>query len=232
MRRLQCDQNFDARPAWTTPPDFQRGNRRSACHEGENFTHRPPERRAAGQQAQDSTHRPWASENPATRRGDSSACRKSTQRLPRVENNDASPCVKGRNRRTHHFSTHLLLCGPLQRFFTPTRYFVLERDFGGHSDPGGRREPPAWREPFCVSRWAGGRPPEGRPPAQRETPSHEDAGSEWSRRSGKGATGAMQTLKFYVGPAYGGLCSAHAIPRHPSPPSCSWRSEPPGTGWR
>ncbi|KAJ1154538.1 hypothetical protein NDU88_007289, partial [Pleurodeles waltl] len=42
-------------------------------------------------------------------------------RLPRVKNNDASPCVKGRNRRTHHFSTHLLLCGPLQRISTPNQ---------------------------------------------------------------------------------------------------------------
>ncbi|KAJ1095743.1 hypothetical protein NDU88_000899 [Pleurodeles waltl] len=56
---------------------------------------------------------------------------------------------------------------------------------------GGRQEPPAKREPpedrtavtrpqrsFWVSRWAGGRPPKGRPPAQRETPFHEEAGSE------------------------------------------------------
>ncbi|KAJ1140514.1 hypothetical protein NDU88_006865 [Pleurodeles waltl] len=57
-RRLRCDRNFDARPAWTTPPDFQRGNRRDACREGENSMHSPPERREAGEQAQDSTHRP------------------------------------------------------------------------------------------------------------------------------------------------------------------------------
>ncbi|KAJ1207285.1 hypothetical protein NDU88_002676 [Pleurodeles waltl] len=38
-------------------------------------------------------------------------------RLPRVKNNDASPCVQGRNRRTHHFSTYLFFCGPLREFF-------------------------------------------------------------------------------------------------------------------
>ncbi|KAJ1174976.1 hypothetical protein NDU88_000267 [Pleurodeles waltl] len=131
--------------ARTTPPDFQRGNQRDACCENENSTHSLPERRAAGKQAEESTHRPrdiW--------------------------------------------------------------YFVLERDFGGHSKLGGRREPPAKREPpedrtavkrprrsFWVSCWAGRRPPKGRPPAQRETSFHEEAGSEWSRRSGRGATGAV-----------------------------------------
>ncbi|KAJ1099909.1 hypothetical protein NDU88_005002 [Pleurodeles waltl] len=90
---------------------------------------------------------------------------------------------------------------PLFPPITPVSWFLslvgLE-GLGGHSDPGGRREPPndrtavkRPRRPFCVSRWAGGRPPEGRPPAQRETPSHEDAGSEWSRRSRKGATGVV-----------------------------------------
>ncbi|KAJ1180238.1 hypothetical protein NDU88_005460 [Pleurodeles waltl] len=48
MRRLQYDRNFDARPVWTTPPDFQRGNRCNACREGENYTHSPQKRRAAG----------------------------------------------------------------------------------------------------------------------------------------------------------------------------------------
>ncbi|KAJ1150236.1 hypothetical protein NDU88_003031 [Pleurodeles waltl] len=107
----------------------------------------------------------------------------------------------------------------------------VRRNLGGHSDPGGRRELPAWREPpygrsaverprrpFWLSRWAGRRPPEGRPPAQRETPSHEEAGSEWSRRSGKVRrvqlhpsripVSVEQTLEFKVGPCYGGPCSA------------------------
>ncbi|KAJ1219105.1 hypothetical protein NDU88_006676 [Pleurodeles waltl] len=67
--------------------------------------------------------------------------------------------------------------------------------------------------------------PAGLAPAQRETPFHEDAGSEWSRRSGRGATGAWQTLKIFVKPCYGGPCSAHAIgmgtagaPRGPTTP--------------
>ncbi|KAJ1100383.1 hypothetical protein NDU88_005469 [Pleurodeles waltl] len=105
---------------------------------------------------------------------------------------------------------------------------------------------------FCVSRWAGGRPPGGRPPAQRETPSLEEAGSEWSRRSGKVrrvhlhpsriSVSAQQTLKFFVGPSYGGPCSAHAIgmgtagaPRGPTTPHTAilfLAGEPPGTGWR
>ncbi|KAJ1190687.1 hypothetical protein NDU88_000009 [Pleurodeles waltl] len=57
---------------------------------------------------------PGASENPATQRGDLSAHQKSMQRLPHVENNDASRCVKGRNGRTHHFpriSSSATLCG-------------------------------------------------------------------------------------------------------------------------
>ncbi|KAJ1190492.1 hypothetical protein NDU88_007230 [Pleurodeles waltl] len=121
-------------------------------------------------------------------------------------------------------------------------------DKGGHSDPRGRRSPPAWREPpygrsaverprkpFWLSHWAGGRPPEGRPPAQRETPPHEEAGSKWSRRSGyvrrvqwhpsRISVSAKQTLKYKVGPSYGGPCSAHAIgmgtagaPRGPTTP--------------
>ncbi|KAJ1158913.1 hypothetical protein NDU88_011585 [Pleurodeles waltl] len=42
---------------------------------------------------------------PATHRRRRSACPKTTHVFPRVKNNDASPCVKGRNRRTHHFSS-------------------------------------------------------------------------------------------------------------------------------
>ncbi|KAJ1189208.1 hypothetical protein NDU88_005959 [Pleurodeles waltl] len=83
-------------------------------------------------------------------------------------------------------------------------------------------------------------------------PSHEDAGSEWSRRSGKVrrvqlhpsriSVSAKQTLKFFVGPSYRGPCSAHAIgmgtagaPRGPTAPHTAIlfpAGEPPGTGWR
>ncbi|KAJ1187427.1 hypothetical protein NDU88_004203 [Pleurodeles waltl] len=86
----------------------------------------------------------------------------------------------------------------------------IQQDLGGHSDPGRRRKPAAWLGPpeyrcavkrplrlFWVSRWAGGRPPEGRPPAQRETPFHVDAGSEWSWRSGRGATGAVAPVVIF-----------------------------------
>ncbi|KAJ1172733.1 hypothetical protein NDU88_004576 [Pleurodeles waltl] len=108
-------------------------------------------------------------------------------------------------------------------------------DYGGHSDPGGRREPPAWREPpeyrcavkrppqvFWVSHWAGGRLPKGRPPAQWETPLHEDAGSEWSRRSGGCATGAVAPV------AYFSVCKADteiqsgALLRGPLQCPCHW----------
>ncbi|KAJ1105127.1 hypothetical protein NDU88_002535 [Pleurodeles waltl] len=71
--------------------------------------------------------------------------------------------------------------------------------------------------------------------------------AEW-----EGATGAVapsrisvsakQTLKFFVGPSYGGPCSAHAIgmgtagaPRGPTTPHTAillLAGEPPGTGWR
>ncbi|KAJ1216349.1 hypothetical protein NDU88_003952 [Pleurodeles waltl] len=47
------------------------------------------------------------------------------------------------------------------------------------------------RRPFWLSRCAGGRLPKGRPPAQRERPSNDEAGSEWSRRSCWSATGAV-----------------------------------------
>ncbi|KAJ1152704.1 hypothetical protein NDU88_005479 [Pleurodeles waltl] len=71
-----------------------------------------------------------------------------------------------------------------------------DKYYGGHSDRGGRRSPPAKRyppkdrsavkrprRPFLLSRWAGGRPPEDRRPAQRDSPFNNEAGSEWSRRS-------------------------------------------------
>ncbi|KAJ1082713.1 hypothetical protein NDU88_002878 [Pleurodeles waltl] len=53
---------------------------------------------------------------------------------------------------------------------------------------------------------------------------------------------AKQTLKFFVGPSFGGPCSAHAIgmgtagaPRGPTTPHTAilfLAAEPPGTGWR
>ncbi|KAJ1157877.1 hypothetical protein NDU88_010574 [Pleurodeles waltl] len=49
--------------ARTTPPDFQRRNRRNACREIETSTHSPAERRAARKQAGESTHRPRTSGN-------------------------------------------------------------------------------------------------------------------------------------------------------------------------
>ncbi|KAJ1199345.1 hypothetical protein NDU88_003182 [Pleurodeles waltl] len=53
---------------------------------------------------------------------------------------------------------------------------------------------------------------------------------------------ALQTLKYFVGPTYGGPCSAHAIgmgtagaPRGPAAPPTAilfLAGDPPGTGWR
>ncbi|KAJ1157310.1 hypothetical protein NDU88_010025 [Pleurodeles waltl] len=98
---------------------------------------------------------------------------------------------------------------------------------------------------------AGGRQKAVRQP-RANLPSHEDAGSEWSRRSGKVrrvllhpsriSVSALQTLKYFVGPSYGGPCSAHAIgmgtagaPRGPAAPPTAilfLAGDPPGTGWR
>ncbi|KAJ1216446.1 hypothetical protein NDU88_004048 [Pleurodeles waltl] len=91
------------------------------------------------------------------------------------------------------------------------------------------------RRPFWLSRWAGGRPPEGRPPAQRETPFNNEAGSEWSRRSCRGATGTVAPVAIFSvcfadteilsGALLGGPCTAHAsgmgsagAPRGPTTP--------------
>ncbi|KAJ1204065.1 hypothetical protein NDU88_007846 [Pleurodeles waltl] len=84
------------------------------------------------------------------------------------------------------------------------------RDKGADSDCGGRRRPPATvpptndrtavkrpRRPFSHFRWAGGRSPKERPPAQRKCPCNEDAGSEWSRRSCRGATGAAAPVAYF-----------------------------------
>ncbi|KAJ1096499.1 hypothetical protein NDU88_001639 [Pleurodeles waltl] len=54
------------------------------------------------------------------------------------------------------------------------------------------------RRPFWLSRWAGGRPPKERPPAQRERPCNREAGSEWSRRCCRGATGAVAPVAIFT----------------------------------
>ncbi|KAJ1199691.1 hypothetical protein NDU88_003524 [Pleurodeles waltl] len=91
------------------------------------------------------------------------------------------------------------------------------------------------RRSFQLSRWAGGRPPKGCPPAQRESPCNEEAGSEWSRRSCRGATGAVAPVAIFTvckadsenlcGALLGGPCTAHAsglgsagAPRGPKAP--------------
>ncbi|KAJ1091418.1 hypothetical protein NDU88_004544 [Pleurodeles waltl] len=81
---------------------------------------------------------------------------------------------------------------------------------GGHFDLGGRRRlsakvPPLNdrtavkrpRRPFRHFLWAGGRSPKERPPAQRKCPCNEDAGSELSRRSCRGATGAVAPVTYF-----------------------------------
>ncbi|KAJ1157728.1 hypothetical protein NDU88_010428 [Pleurodeles waltl] len=101
---------------------------------------------------------------------------------------------------------------------------------------------------FCTG-LAGDRQKAARQPSAKNS-SHEDAGSELSRRSGKVrrvqlhpsriSVSAKQTLKFFLGPSYGGPCSAHAIgtagaPRGPATPHTAilfLAGEPPGTGWR
>ncbi|KAJ1210236.1 hypothetical protein NDU88_005604 [Pleurodeles waltl] len=50
-RRLRCDRSFDARPHLDNAARLQKGNRRDPCREGEDYTHSPMERRAAGKQA-------------------------------------------------------------------------------------------------------------------------------------------------------------------------------------
>ncbi|KAJ1096456.1 hypothetical protein NDU88_001597 [Pleurodeles waltl] len=77
-------------------------------------------------------------------------------------------------------------------------------------------------------------PPKGRPPAQRESTSNEDAGSEWSRRSCWCATGAVAIFSVchadtenQCGALLGGSCSALA--RGPQVPH-NTRSRQPGSG--
>ncbi|KAJ1109408.1 hypothetical protein NDU88_006769 [Pleurodeles waltl] len=118
----------------------------------------------------------------------------------------------------------------------------ITHEFGGRQSPPAKREPPedrtAVKRPqrsFWLSRWVGGRPPKGRPPAQRETHSNDEAGSEWSRRSCFCATGAVAPVAIssvcyadtgnQCGALLGGPCSAHAIgmgtagaPRGPTTP--------------
>ncbi|KAJ1091996.1 hypothetical protein NDU88_005110 [Pleurodeles waltl] len=140
---------------------------------------------------------------------------------------------------------------------------MFSGDCGGDSDHGGRRPPSGSRRetaPRSKDRGghsgfptgpAGDRRKSARQPSGKH-PSHEDAGSEWSRRSGKVrrvqlhpsriSVPAKQALKFFVGPSYGGPCSAHAIgmgtvgaPRGPAAPPTAilfLAGEPPGTGWR
>ncbi|KAJ1188069.1 hypothetical protein NDU88_004834 [Pleurodeles waltl] len=116
------------------------------------------------------------------------------------------------------------------------------RPYGGHSDRGGRRSPPAKRFPpkdrgghsGFPTGLAGNRQKSARQPSGKH-PSHEDAGSEWSQPSGKVrrvqlhpwriSVSAKQTLKFFVGPSYGG-------PAAPPTAILFLAEDPPGTGWR
>ncbi|KAJ1090011.1 hypothetical protein NDU88_003151 [Pleurodeles waltl] len=117
-QRLRDDWNFNARPRKDNATRLPRRNRRDAWRESETLTHSPTERRAARKQAGESTHRPGTSGNPRDLQKETVRVPENDARLTRVKNNDASPCVLGRNRRTHHFSTYLFFCGPLQRFST------------------------------------------------------------------------------------------------------------------
>ncbi|KAJ1092047.1 hypothetical protein NDU88_005161 [Pleurodeles waltl] len=129
---------------------------------------------------------------------------------------------------------------------------------GGHSDPGGRQKTVPRSKDCCghsgfLTGLAGDRQkaacqPIGKQPSMRMPAPNGAGGVEDVRRvqwhPSRISVSAMQTLKYKVGPSYGGPCSAHAMllawalqglpgaSRHPSPPSCSWRAEPPGTGWR
>ncbi|KAJ1160737.1 hypothetical protein NDU88_001230 [Pleurodeles waltl] len=107
--------------ARTTPHYLQRRNRRNACRESETSMRSPAERRAAGKQAGESTHRPGTSGNPRDPQKETVRVLENNARLPRVKNIDASPCVLGRNQCTHHFSTYLFFCDPLRRFSTPNQ---------------------------------------------------------------------------------------------------------------
>ncbi|KAJ1170007.1 hypothetical protein NDU88_001888 [Pleurodeles waltl] len=137
---------------------------------------------------------------------------------------------------------------------------ILTAAVGGRRPPSGSRRKTAPRSKdrgghSGFSRWAGGRPPEDRRPAQRESPFNNEAGSEWSRRSCRGATGAtvqwhpsrfslsaQQTVKIFVGPCLGApalpMPVAWAVqgppgaPRQPFLPSWFWQWTPPETGWR
>ncbi|KAJ1082385.1 hypothetical protein NDU88_002553 [Pleurodeles waltl] len=103
----------------------------------------------------------------------------------------------------------------------------LSRKFGGRWLPPAKLTPPNDRSavkrpqgPFRLSRKAGGRPPRERPPAHRERPCNTEAGSEWSRRCCRGATGAVAPVAIFTvcyadsenhaGALLGGPCTAHA----------------------
>ncbi|KAJ1164197.1 hypothetical protein NDU88_004642 [Pleurodeles waltl] len=96
---------------------------------------------------------------------------------------------------------------------------------------------------LAADRQKAARQPSGKHPSMRMPAPNGAGGVEGVRRvqlhPSRFSVSAWQTLKIMVGPCYGGPCSAHAIgmgtagaPRHPIPPSCSWRPKPPGTGWR
>ncbi|KAJ1206335.1 hypothetical protein NDU88_001742 [Pleurodeles waltl] len=95
-----------------------------------------------------------------------------------------------------------------------------------------------WR-PFIHFRWAGGRSPKERPPAQRKCPCNEDAGSEWSRRSCRGATGAVAPVAYFsvciadTEILCGGLLRGPLqCPAAPPTAILFLAGDPAGTGWR
>ncbi|KAJ1191987.1 hypothetical protein NDU88_001300 [Pleurodeles waltl] len=138
-----------------------------------------------------------------------------------------------------------------------TKGLILSLAGGGSRPPSGNRQKTVSRSKDrgghsgFPTGLAGDRQKSARQPSGKH-PSHEEAGSEWSRRSGKVlrvqlhpsriSVSAKQTLKFIVGPSYGGPCSAHAIgmgtagaPRGPTTPHTAilfLAGDPPGTGWR
>ncbi|KAJ1203479.1 hypothetical protein NDU88_007264 [Pleurodeles waltl] len=141
--------------------------------------------------------------------------------------------------------------------YSPEMGVILTLAGGGSRPPSGNRQKtvPRSKDRSGHSGFptglAGDRRKSARQPSGKH-PSHEDTGSELSRRSGKVrreqlhpsriSVSARQTLKFFLGPSYGGPCSAHAIgvgtagaPRGlAAPPTAILfpAGEPPGTGWR
>ncbi|KAJ1155072.1 hypothetical protein NDU88_007808 [Pleurodeles waltl] len=111
------------------------------------------------------------------------------------------------------------------------------KDRGGHSGfPAG----------LAGDRQEAARQPSGKPLPTRK-PAPNGAGGVGmcdgcSLHPSRISVSALQTLKYTVGPSYGGPCSAHAIgmgtagaPRGPTAPPTAilfLAGEPPGTGWR